>query len=182
MRSQTSSENLSVLLWNCEGLSTRLSDFHFLLISHCPLIFTLTGVGKQVRALQPVPNYKWFSQEGSNSFGGVAILVHQKLNCAVEDKGQNFLLLKFEILKQNTYIAGVYIPPNSTPHFDMFDKHKDKNVYIFGDFNSKHANWNCEKSNVSGNRLNEWLEESGLEIIHPKCQTSKKSNSIIDFV
>jgi hypothetical protein len=63
----------------------------------------------------------------------------------------------------------------------MFDKHKDKNLYVFGDFNSKHANWNCEKSNVSGNRLNEWLEENELEIIHPKCQTSKKSNSVIDF-
>jgi hypothetical protein len=79
VRPQTSSENLSVLLWNCEGLSTHLSDFHFLLTSYCPLIFILTGVGKQIRALQPVPNYKWFSQEGGNSFGGVAIVYHLPL-------------------------------------------------------------------------------------------------------
>jgi hypothetical protein len=180
-RPPTSSENLSVLLWNCEGLSTHLSDFHFLLTSHRPLIFILTGVGKQIRALQPVPNYKWFSQEGSNSFGGGAILVHQRLKCSIEDKYQNFLLLQFEILKQKLYIAGVYVPPNSTPPFDVFDKHKDKNVYFFGDFNSKHGNWNCETSNVSGNRLNEWLEDNGFETIHTSCRTSKKSNSVIDF-
>jgi hypothetical protein len=135
-RPQASSENLSILVWNCEGLSTHLSDFHFLLTSYRPLIFILTGVEKQIRALQPVPNYKWFSQEGSNSFGGAAILVHQKLKCSIEDKSLNFILLNVEILKQKLYIAGVYIPPSSKSSFDIFDKHKDKNVYFFGDFNT----------------------------------------------
>jgi len=50
-------------------------------------------------------------------------------------------------------MSAVYTPPNCTPPLDLFDRHKDKDVFIFDDFNAKHENWKCEKNNVSGNRL-----------------------------
>ena len=90
VRPSVSSENLKVLLWKFEGLSTHLSDFNCLLSSHTPHIFILTGVGKQISSLHSVPNYRWFSQSGTNSFGGVAVLVHSKLKCSVVDTEQNF--------------------------------------------------------------------------------------------
>jgi len=158
-----------------------MCDFELLLSLYSPHIFILTGVGKLIRALRPVPNYKWFSQEGSNSYGGVAILIHQKLQCLVEDKAENFLLLQITILNEKIYIGGVYSPPNRIPPFEMFDMHKDKKIYLFGDFNAKHSQWNCEESNVSGNKLNEWINENGFEIIHTISETSKRSKSVIDF-
>src|ERR1700722_3092244 len=50
-RPPVSPENLCVLLWNCECLSTHMSDFDLLLSSYSPHIFILTGVGKLIRAL-----------------------------------------------------------------------------------------------------------------------------------
>ncbi|CAF4932124.1 unnamed protein product [Rotaria sp. Silwood1] len=141
-----------------------MSDFELLLSSYCPHIFILTGVGKQIRTLIPVPNYKWFCQEGSNSYGGVAILVHQKLQCSIEDKAENFILLRITLLNEKIYIGGVYSPPNCNPLLEIFDMHKDKKMYLFGDFNAKHSQWNCENSNVSGNKLNEWLNGNGFEV------------------
>ncbi|CAF1249746.1 unnamed protein product [Rotaria sp. Silwood1] len=141
-----------------------MSDFELLLSSYCPHIFILTGVGKQIRTLIPVPNYKWFCQEGSNSYGGVAILVHQKLQCSIEDKAENFILLRITLLNEKIYIGGVYSPPNCNPLLEIFDMHKDKKMYLFGDFNAKHSQWNCENSNVSGNKLIEWLNGNGFEV------------------
>ncbi|CAF3974841.1 unnamed protein product, partial [Rotaria sp. Silwood1] len=158
-----------------------MSDFELLLSSYCPHIFILTGVGKQIRTLIPVPNYKWFCQEGSNSYGGVAILVHQKLQCSIEDKAENFILLRITLLNEKIYIGGVYSPPNCNPLLEIFDMHKDKKMYLFGDFNAKHSQWNCENSNVSGNKLNEWLNGNGFEVIHSIVETSKRSKSVIDF-
>ena len=85
---------------------TLLSDLGFLLSSYLPHVFILAGVGKMIRDLKPILYYKWFAQEGGIGFGGFAILVHQKLDCVVEDRLENFLLLRIEILRKKLYIGG----------------------------------------------------------------------------
>ena len=152
-RPSVSSENLRVLLWNGQFLSTHMSEFDSLLSFHLPHIFILTGVGKQTRALKPISNYTWHTQLGSNSFGGVAVLIHQRLISSVEDGAENVILLKIEILNEKIYIGSVYAPPNHTPTLHLFAKHKDKEIYLFGDFNAKHPHWNCANTNASGARL-----------------------------
>ncbi|CAF1681552.1 unnamed protein product [Rotaria magnacalcarata] len=180
-RPKNYSENLTVLLWNCEGLSTHLADLDILLSYHSPHIMILTGVGKQIRYLPKIPYYYWHSQEGDNSFGGVAILVHVKLKSTVLKTSINFLLIELEISNQKINIAAVYVPPKNTPPFELFQTHDNNNIIIFGDFNAKHQEWGCEKNNPSGNRIKEWMENEGWNIIHPSKPTSKKSKSIIDF-
>jgi hypothetical protein len=181
VRPESPIEHLTLLVWNCEGLSTHMTDFDMLLSSYSPHLFLLSGVGKQLRKLPPVPNFRWFSSKGTNSFGGVGILVHQKLRASLIEEAVNFILIQIEILNEKIFIASIYVPPGSTPPFELFDKHKEKEIFIFGDFNSKHQDWNCECNNVSGNKLKEWLLENGFEILHPYLPTSKRSNSIIDF-
>ncbi|CAF3046194.1 unnamed protein product [Rotaria socialis] len=54
-------------------------------------------------------------------------------------------------------------------------------ILRFGDFNAMHTTWGCNKNNVSGNHIFNWLEKTGNDIIVPEKATSKKSNSTIDF-
>lgn len=180
-RPKSISEFFFVLLWNCEGLRTHISDLDLLLSLYCPHMCILTGVGSLIHNLPNIPQYKWFSKEGSNSFGGVAILVHNHFSTTLIDESENFLLIQTTLMNEKIYIGAVYIPPKCILPFDVFDRHKEKEIFIFGDFNAKHKNWECEKSNVSRNKLYEWLNENGFEVMHCSKPTSKKSDSIIDF-
>ena len=141
----------------------------------------ITGGGKQINRLPNFPCYIWFSKQGSNSFGGVALLIHNKFKSKLIDESVNFLLIEIEILNEKIYVGAVYVPPDSSPPFDILDAHKDRNVYIFGDYNAKHESWRCEKRNISGNKLKEWLDLNGFEVIRCTKRTLKKSDSIIDF-
>ncbi|CAF3609920.1 unnamed protein product [Rotaria sp. Silwood1] len=158
-----------------------MSDFDQLLAYHSPHLFLLSGVGKQINKLPHVPNYKWYSAKGTNSFGGVGFLVHQKMRTSLIEETVNFVLIQIEIMDEKIFIASIYVPPGSMPPLEIFDKYKDKEIFIFGDFNAKHQDWKCEENNVSGNKLREWLLDNGFETLHPCHPTSKRSNSVIDF-
>jgi hypothetical protein len=100
----------------------------------------------------------------------------------VLDRSSNILLIKLEILNQKINIAAIYVPPNCSPPFELLLKQDNKNnIMIFGDFNAKHHDWGCNKNNTSGNKIKEWTEKEGLNILYPSKPTSKKSKSIIDF-
>ncbi|CAF4805545.1 unnamed protein product [Rotaria sp. Silwood1] len=77
--------------------------------------------------------------------------------------------------------SAVYVPPKNLPPFELFQAHDNENIIIFGDFNAKHQEWDCEKNNLSVNRIKEWIENEGWHILYPSKPTSKKSKSIIDF-
>lgn len=181
VRPESSIEHLTLLVWNCECLSTHMSDFDLLLSSYSPHFFLLSGVRKQIRKLPHVPNFKWFSSKGTNSFGGVGILVHQNLRSSLVEESINFVLIQIDILNEKIFIASIYVPPGNMISLDLFDKHKEKEIFIFGDFNAKHQDWNCVNNNVSGNQLKEWLLGNGFEILHPSHPTSKRSRSVTDF-
>ena len=180
-RRETSIENLIIVLWNCEGLRTHGHDLDELLSSHKPHLCILTGVGSQIRKLPAIPNYYWQSQEGTNSFGGVAILIHHKLKSSVIDREENCLLIELELLNNKLLLGAVYVPPRSYPPFTFLDKHKEKDTFLFGNFNAKDVNWLCERNNSCGNSLNRWIEKEGLQVLHPTGTTSRRSDTIIDF-
>ncbi|CAF3684967.1 unnamed protein product [Rotaria sp. Silwood1] len=101
---------------------------------------------------------------------------------------QGWLLMQQQIETQsqilstiNTAVTAVYVPPKNLPPFELFQAHDNENIIIFGDFNAKHQEWDCEKNNLSVNRIKEWIENEGWHILYPSKPTSKKSKSIIDF-
>jgi hypothetical protein len=169
------------LLFNCEGLSTHGADIDILLSSYTPKITILTGVGKQIRNLRSVPGYYWEFSFGDNSFGGVAILIHHSIKSKVIEKAENFLMLEIQTMNDTALVGGVYVPPRKRPPLHLFEKYLDKNFIIFGDFNAKHAQWNCDINNTSGNQLKDWLDRNGCDLVHSSKPTSKRSESIIDF-
>ncbi|CAF4753840.1 unnamed protein product, partial [Rotaria magnacalcarata] len=181
-RPKQENENIVVILYNCEGLSTHMCDLDILLSSHLPHIVVLTGVGKQLRNMPKIPSFYWESVEGSNSFGGVAILLHQSISSKIIEKQENFLMLEIETENEKILLGGIYVPPKSKTPFELFEKHVGKNFFIFGDYNAKHVQWNCSNNNTSGNEIKEWMDQNGCEMTHPLSTTSKRSEAIIDFM
>ncbi|CAM4791024.1 unnamed protein product [Rotaria magnacalcarata] len=129
-----------------------------------------------------IPSYYWESVEDSNSFGGVAILLHQSLSSKIIEKQENFLMLEIETENEKILLGGIYVPPKSKIPFELFQKHVGKNFFIFGDYNAKHVQWNCINNNTSGNEIKEWMDLNGYEMTHPLSTTSKRSEAIIDFM
>lgn len=178
---QSLKQNLLILLYNVESLNTHVADVDILLSSYNPHICILTGVGAGIKKNFSFPNYHSISQTGTNAFGGVIILHHQNIKCKITDKELNFLLIEVTLSTESIYIGGIYVPPKSLPPFQLISKHLSKTCYICGDMNAKHTEWQCKRNNQSGIHLQNWLEETGNELIIPHKPTSKRSDSIIDF-
>lgn len=180
-RPDSETENVIFLLYNCECLKTHLTDLDILLSTYLPHVLILTGVGSQIRNMPSVPNYYWHNQKGTNSFGGVSILIHSSIKSKVIDAVENFLVVEISFEIYSILVGAVYVPPDQKPPFEEFDRFLDKKFYIFGDFNAKHTHWLCHSNNSSGISLDDWLNENGCVGIFPSKPTAKRSNAIIDF-
>ncbi|CAF1120806.1 unnamed protein product [Adineta ricciae] len=167
--------------YNCEGLRTHTEDLDILLHEYTLQIVVLTGVGSMVKSLPNIPEYYWHGQKGTNSFGGVAILIHNSINSKVVAKRDNFLVVELELGTNEILLGAVYVPPENKLPLDSFEIFKDRKFFLFGDFNAKHTSWDCKKNNGCGIILKEWIEKNGYEGIFPSVPTSKRSDAIIDF-
>ncbi|CAF3974122.1 unnamed protein product [Rotaria magnacalcarata] len=154
---------LNLLLFNIQCLSTHIADLDFLISTYIPQICILTGV------------------EGTNAFGGVAIIIHNSLKTKTIVQAPNFILIELTVLSESILIGAIYVPPGSGVPFNVLETHASKNFYIFGDYNAKHSQWRCNTNNSSGNDLKSWLDEKGYQLIAPIKPTSKRSDAVIDF-
>ena len=174
--------NLTFLNYNVNSLKSHITDLDIILNKYAPQICILTEIGMPaIRRMPIIPNYQVVFQEGSNAFGGVAIAIQDSTKYKVMAKEVNFLLIEVETAPESTLIGAVYVPPGKIPPFHLFEKCKGKPFCIFGDFNAKHQEWECATRNESGDRLMEWLEATGNEVIIPPQATSRRSDTRIDF-
>ena len=180
-RPVTCSENLSLILYNCQCLSTHVADLDILLSTYTPQICILTGIGSMIKNLPKIPQYHWISQEGTNAFGGVAILTHETIKIKVITRELDFLLIQVEMLPKPILLGAIYLPPGKPFPQHLFDRLVNEPFYVFGDYNAKHEDWLCERNNATGSQVKAWLECTGCEMIYPNQPTSKKSSAIIDF-
>jgi hypothetical protein len=67
-----------------------------------------------------VPNYYWHKQKGSNTFGGIAILVHNSIKTKVIYAVDNFLLIKLSVMTSSILIGAVYVPPKEKLPLHIF--------------------------------------------------------------
>ncbi|CAF4287555.1 unnamed protein product, partial [Rotaria sp. Silwood2] len=180
-RPTTEYEALNVLLFNIQGLSTHIADLDCFIATYTPEICILTGVGSRIKNPAQIPFYNWICQDGTNSFGGVAMIIHNSLKTKIVLQAPNFILIELTILSESVLIGAIYIPPSSGIPFNLLETHESKNFYIFGDYNSKHAQWMCNTNNASENALKCWLDEKGYQLIALIKPTSKISDAVINF-
>ncbi|GBN86661.1 hypothetical protein AVEN_56433-1 [Araneus ventricosus] len=88
--------------------------------------------------------------------------------------------------QENINIIPSYIPPCSDSSFTLVIETLIQTIYrtlLIGDSKSKHHNWNCERTNPIGMRLNSSAKKLKLKIIAPDHPTrfSKNTDNIINF-
>ncbi|CAF2108416.1 unnamed protein product [Rotaria magnacalcarata] len=90
-------------------------------------------------------------------------------------------MIKLEVAQSNILLGAVYIPPKDLPPLELFEVCKDREFFLFGNFNAKHTAWLCKSNNSDGVEIKKWLDETGYEGIFSQTTTSKRSDAIIDF-
>ncbi|GBM67995.1 hypothetical protein AVEN_218849-1 [Araneus ventricosus] len=88
--------------------------------------------------------------------------------------------------QENINIISAYLPLCSDSSFTLVIETLIQTIYrtlLIGDFKSKHHNWNCERTNPIGMRLNSYAKELKLKIIAPYYPTrfSKNTDHVINF-
>ncbi|CAF4560693.1 unnamed protein product, partial [Rotaria magnacalcarata] len=140
-RPKSEKQNLTLLIYNVEGLNTHVADVDLLIANHQPNICILTEIGAAIRKQIKFPNYDTIAQHGTNAFGEVIILYQQHLKCKIIDTEANFLMIELTTNSEAINIGAIYVPPNTLPPFTLLAKYHKKPFYIFGDFNAKHTDW-----------------------------------------
>lgn len=135
----TACDKMLFLLYNVERLNTHIADVDILLDTYEPHICILTGIDTAVKKLPEFTGYNSIAQEGSNSFGGVAILHNNKIKLKVLETQPNAIIT--EIMQPNSKIriGAIYVPPSSLPPLDILSKYQDEPYVFFGDYNAKHC-------------------------------------------
>lgn len=59
-----SDDDLNIILYNCQYLSTHIADIDILLSTDTPQIIILAGVGSKKNSLPKILGYYWISLKG----------------------------------------------------------------------------------------------------------------------
>lgn len=145
-------------------------------------------------------NYHMIRQDRPSHLGGLITLIRHGIKFTEINKGQTTLLEyigllisynneKIEIL--NTYLPGgadkAKILTNLKKDLSILLNKSDRSVFVVGDLNAKHTNWNNNKQNTAGKILYDYTQSNDFIILattdNTYCPlTDKKSPSTIDII
>ncbi|CAF2267027.1 unnamed protein product, partial [Rotaria magnacalcarata] len=182
---------LKIMLLNVSSLSLYLADI-FLLLDNisCPIV-VLNGTHHTEAAAKSFSkhfnNYNIYSQEGTNSFGGVLIAVHRSIPVQQVDvfkKVPNIIALDIGRSHDKFQLATCYSPPNEKLPIALFNQimKRNKNTILLGDLNAKHQSWSRSNENQKGHVLFDWLLTKSMTVVNKHVATSTRSNATIDLI
>jgi len=188
MEPNSSSIPLSLLHYNIQYFYSNQYALIDMIHKYKPSIISLNELGAVTpqKALEKLLfSYNIFMKEGSNTHGGVVLAIDKKLKAVPIELPQSNIVAVTLINGYKSYtIASIYSPPNEplpTATLTLL-KSTSKNFIIVGDFNAKHASWECPQSNTKGYKLEEWLVENDLIVHNPGMITSRRSDTTIDLI
>ncbi|CAF1562834.1 unnamed protein product, partial [Didymodactylos carnosus] len=166
-------------------LLSRLPEVQDLVDTNCPSVCALVETGDISSSLsgQWFPGYHRFFTPGSNSHGGVLVLVHNSITYAVKYSEVNLIALTIPLGLCTLSVIACYSPPDSTLPTDTLKFLLDGSpTLLLGDFNAKSIDWNCTHNNARGRVLQNIIEECELHVGFVDRPTSKRSKNVIDLI
>lgn len=140
---------LNIIQWNCQSLIPKLNDLDSYLHNEKIHICFLSETWLKCDNHINLAGYSVFRRDRADGYGGLAILVHQSINCILKNlprHNDNIDLLCLEVLNNNKlqHIIGVYSPSNVIvsvrDYQELFSQYSEKTL-IVGDFNAHHTAW-----------------------------------------
>jgi len=126
----------------------------------------------------------------------MASLQPQRIPC-LEESELDIIWCSVKIDKLDVLVASAYCPPrisvdglkrlmkNISAAHDYSNKHKIKNVLVFGDYNSRNINWGDTMTNNRGRVLLNFVQNSEFTLYTPADKTfvcSNNGGSVIDLL
>lgn len=171
---------LKICFWNCNGISTKKTEFTDFLQNHDIDVALLNETHLKPSKRFTIPNYitHRIDRRGRKG-GGTAVVIkkclpHQALpemkateTTTLESTGIQITLRN----KINLYAA--YMPPGRDFQGEELEVLLDEDtpLIIAGDLNAKHTVWNSKTTNTRGRKLIELIEEKDAAIIGPDEDT-----------
>lgn len=186
--------NLKLFFWNAQGITTyakRMQLQHFIDEGQFDVVMLAETFLNPIHKFQLVGFTTYRNDRGSHG-GGVTIatkntIAHKLLGIIKPNVMEN-IAITVEINSRQVTLMSAYCPKfykSAVP--DIRKLTSCGNDYIImGDFNAKHASWNCTKENFGGKRLYSEQICGNFLIHHPPTHThfphSGKMPSLIDLI
>lgn len=192
--------NLKILQINIKSLKSNFETLVKFMEDDSYDVVFLSEIWLKPNETKKFYNYKFYSSNRADGYGGVAVLVSNKIKSFLINDNRRascnhveYLEIRIETNQIIFNLVSVYIPPNKTNHdisntlTFLFNKYNGKNKTIIGgDFNAHHTIWEERSKNDSrGRLLVEKIELTDLVIINNREHTyqniANNTSSAVDI-
>lgn len=168
----------NILQWNCNGVTTHLSELKLLTNTFRPYCISLQETHLKPHDVFSFRGYKVFRKDDNTSSyakGGTAILLHQSF-LAEEIKLQSVLqAVAIKILAPlKLTICSIYLPPSANVSLNDFLRlisELPTPLILTGDFNAWNRMWGSNSTNERGKLIEEALDIHNLAILNSGAHT-----------
>lgn len=168
-------DNINILYWNANGLSNKIHEVPRILCKYDVHVVLVneTKFSKKDNINPTLLNYKLYRRDRETFGGGIAIYVKSNMpHCEIPTISTQFKSHAIQ-LNNKLVIVSAYLGPNKklvTKELDNF-LNLGKSVMVVGDFNCKHLNWHCRKSNANGRILDKYVQRKSIALAFPDENT-----------
>lgn len=149
-----------ISIWNSSGVKNQKYSLQQFLKSNNIDFMIVTETLLAERDTFSIPGYTAVRRHKTDLYRGIAILIRKGITYTCIDT-PDADLETVAITVNNITIVGVYRSPNGPPLMVaelMGLLALNNKVIIGGDLNAKHANWSCNRNNISGVRLAQYVD------------------------
>lgn len=167
--------SLKVCHWNANGLECKFDELKDFILENEIDIMLVNETKFNNRINCCMTGYTCFRKDRNarTTGGGVLILVKNEIKC----KEITLNPSKFETvgveLSSGLIIISAYVTPKTTIEanelaslFTLGNK-----VFVMGDFNAKHTDWNCQQTNKNGRALQQYVSNQPIVVLAPDSYT-----------
>ena len=180
---KTTTNKLKIAHWNANGLRNKIEQLKNFIYEHNIDIMLINETKFTSRNNCNIQGYKTLradriSTGTKNPGGGIAIFVKNGIpssEITYNKNSNDFQVIGVKIKKLTVY--SVYVKNNSLDTSVLDDLFKSNiKVIVAGDFNARHQIWNCNKSNVNGTSLKNYIKNRDYSLLYPDQHTFYPSN------
>ena len=180
---------IKIIQWNIKGYINNYNDLQILIKKHNPKLIALQETHITSTLNLPIPiNFTLIELNSSNSYGGVALLIHNSIQYNSLNLQNDFDAIGIDLFSKVKFsLICCYIQPNKqfcNQNLENVLNINNNSAVICGDFNSWHSIWGSPRSNRRGNILAKFINKSNYVCLNdgsPTHYTTHNSLTHIDL-
>lgn len=179
--------SIKILQWNSQSLKPKLDSFESLLLQEKIHLALISESWLNPDSNISIRNYQIFRRDRDDSYGGVAIVAHKSVRCAVgstilSNTGIEVLHLKLFNCRMLENIVSVYCPSSvrtTDTDWDELFSLVGRKALIAGDFNGHHSSWSYKTDSRGEHIFDSALENNFIALNDGKATRVKLVNGIL---